>query len=447
MTRRATLPGGLREPRHWSAEPSRADREGPASLKRRVQVVDMSQVDRSGSIAIAAATQTRVTTAVSPSGPRARGRCRARSLIGAGVTAMLMATVVVSTPPAASASFAGPSGHAPNWGAAVDDAAWILGAVITSGPMKGAIANYPGTRATRIRPYQADYAALGLARATQITGDQTYVDAVWNWLSWCQAHMDPANYLHDWNLVNGKWVAGSFDSTDAYAAMFLADAVAAYAVDPDLQMLHGIRLGIGRAVAAIHSTQQTDGLTWAVPVGYPVALLEDNAEVRVGLHAAVTLAEALGNSRLASRARGYLMSMNAGFAHLWNRTAGDYFWALNNVGYLQPVAWKTLAPDTMEEGWAVSLGVVTGARASGLLRQISTAQPNWDRPSQTGNYDAVTMGWGYALNGDGAQALTAASHYRSAVLAANRAWPFTPGDAGSLIVLETAGESAMGLAL
>jgi hypothetical protein len=334
----------------------------------------------------------------------------------------------------------------PNLSAAIDDANWIMGAVVASGPMRGAIANYPDAQPTHIRPYQAGYAALGLARATQLTGDYAFVRAAWNWLDWYQAHMDNLNYVHDWDLVNGTWQVGGYDSTDAYAGMFLCDALAAYTVDPNIFRLDKIHTGVARAFQAIRSTQRSDGLTWALPSGYPVKLLENNAEALAGVKAAIRLATLLGDTALASAARGSLLTMTGGLASLWNGT-DSYYWAFHDDGSKQPTDWSVLAPDTMAQGWAVSFGVTAGSRAVTLLRHIDTAQPNWDRPGLTGNYDTVPIGWGYAVNGARSRALTAASNYRSAVMAHDRAWPFTPSAAGSLIVLETNGEDTLGLPL
>lgn len=331
---------------------------------------------------------------------------------------------------------------------AISDADWIMDAVIQSGPMQGAIANYPDAVPQHIRPYQAGFAALGLARATQISGNKNYVNAVWGWLNWYQNHMDGSNYVHDWDLVSGTWQAApnasnavAYDSTDSYAALFLVAAKAAYAVDPDMVKLQALKPGITKALAAIRSTQQTDGLTWALPVGYPVKLLEDNAEVFVGLKASISLANTLGDAQLASTVTGYLAPMPAGFENLWDNASSTYFWAYHDNGFKQPNDWSALAPDTMEQGWAVSFGVATGDRATNLLQQIDSQQPNWDHPSITGNYDVVPMGWGFYTNGNVSRAQSAANNYRSDVMASNRAWPYTPSAAGSLIILETNGEN------
>lgn len=333
-------------------------------------------------------------------------------------------------------------GSPPNVDNAVADANWMMGAVITSGPMAGAIASYPDQQ--HIRPYQASYAAIGLDRATQVSGDATYSNAAWNYLSWYAANMDANGYAHDWDLTNGVWTEGGYDSTDAYAGMFLAAVRATYEVQPDSAKLSALHTAVSQAVAAIHSTQQSDGLTWAVPSGYPVKLLEDNVEMYDGLNAAVTVANELGDSALVSTAQSYAAPVPASLESLWNVGQGWYYWALDNNGVLTPTNWANLSPDTMEQGWAVAFGITESysGRSSLILSEITQHQPSWDQPGATGNnYDVTPMGWGWYENGDATSALNAAASLRSAAVAANRAWPFTVHDCGSLIILETNGES------
>lgn len=334
----------------------------------------------------------------------------------------------------------------PNITAATEDADWIMSAVLNDLDMRGALTNYPGGEA--IRPYQANIATFGLSRATQITGNTAYVNAVWNYLTWYANHLDGSGYMHDYDKINGVWTAAPnsvstnpYDSTDAYAGTFLLAVRAAYIANPDVAKLAELHTAIEQAVDAIHSTQQADGLTWAVPDFYQVKLLEDNIESYQGLLAAQILADILDDNVLYDKAASYAVAMAAGLETLWSPVNNYYYWAKHNYGALQATDWTILSPDTMEQIWTISFNFSTGSRASSLLSSLETYQPNWDQPATTGNYDVTLMGWAYYLTGNTSRAQQAATSIRSAALATNRNWPFTPMAAGELIILETNGEA------
>jgi hypothetical protein len=117
-----------------------------------------------------------------------------------------------------------------------------------------------------IGPYLASFAAVGLAQATRVTGDRSYVAAAWRWLDWYAAHQDAQGYVQDYDVVNGAAVStGTADSTDSYAGMFLVTTRAALVVSGDVAHLARLAPSVRLAVSAIESTQDQDGLTWAKP--------------------------------------------------------------------------------------------------------------------------------------------------------------------------------------
>src|SRR2546423_560434 len=75
------------------------------------------------------------------------------------------------------------------------DADWLLSAQLTD----GAIGHYVDR--VKIWPYLGNEAALGLARATQVTGDPKYLAATWRWLQWYQAHQDTNGFVTDYTVV------------------------------------------------------------------------------------------------------------------------------------------------------------------------------------------------------------------------------------------------------
>src|SRR5919106_4116315 len=142
----------------------------------------------------------------------------------------------------------------PAYAAVVDDvradANWILSARLSD----GAIANYVDRQA--VWPYLANFAAMGLARATVVTKDKKYVEAAWKWLSWYQAHMDAQGFVTDYVVKDGRAVSTGFmDSTDAYAGTFLLAVRDIYRANANRTRLKTLKKGIVLAVKAIEATQ------------------------------------------------------------------------------------------------------------------------------------------------------------------------------------------------
>jgi hypothetical protein len=323
------------------------------------------------------------------------------------------------------------------------DGNWIRSAQLAD----GAIAHYVDRQA--VWPYLSNFAALGLARATRTTGDQSYAAAAWNWLSWYQAHQDANGYVTDYAIVGGIPLStGAMDSTDAYAGTFLLAARDTWKVTGDKTRLASLRAGVGAAVRAIESTQDVDGLTWAKP-SWHVKYVMDQAETYAGLRAAVDIAKALGDSSLSSRASSDASKLKTGFAKLWNSTTGSYDWALHESGARQTTNWSVLYPDALQQVWPVAFGLVTGARATALVNRFAREQPLWDRPAATALFDSgpqtvgywPVAGWAFDRVGQTARAQVAAGNMRAGALATSLLWPFTTASAGQLTVLETGGPS------
>ena len=353
-----------------------------------------------------------------------------------------MLAVLAALTMSAAAGAAPLNGTIPHAEDAVEDADWMIGAVIPDGPMAGALALYPDR--LHIRPYQANVGCLGLARATQVSGKAAYLDAAWRHLEWYGSHQDPAGYVTDYDLKDGHWAStGHYDSTDAYAGTFLLAVWAAFRVSGDQERLKALHAALQRAVNAIESTRQSDGLTWATPT-YHVKYLEDNVEACAGLLAAAALARNLADGGLARQAAAAASAMEKGIESLWSDLRYDYAWARHESGAVQVPNWSVLSPDAMEEGWRAAFGLEGSHRASILLRHLDQSQPAWDQPAPASrNYDVIPLGWGFWFAGEPARAEQAASNFRKSALETRRAWPFMVADCGELILLETNGEELL----
>jgi hypothetical protein len=324
-----------------------------------------------------------------------------------------------------------------------DDASWIRAAQLPD----GAIEPVPGYG--RILPYLASYAALGLARAASELHDQADAAAAWRWLTWYQDHQDAAGFVTDYEVAGGTETSTqAYDSTDAYAGMFLAAAGGAGQAAPAQARLKSLARGITQAVAAIEATQTADGLTWAKP-GYREKLLMDNAEAYGGLRSAVTLATALGKPALATRATMDAHRVAAGVASLWNPHSGGFNWARASNGTSSAPSWTVLYPDAMENVWAIAYGLAAPAQAASILSHLERMQPRWAEPDQSGLIDTGGVvsqqpvgywpeaGWALTLTSQKNQALHAAATISAGAAARQRTWPFTTGDAGGLIALQS----------
>ncbi|MGI9023604.1 MAG: hypothetical protein ACR2HV_10325 [Acidimicrobiales bacterium] len=352
------------------------------------------------------------------------------------VAAALVAAVIAAAPPVTATETAASSVTA--------DADWILRSQLPD----GAIPHYADQ--VLVQPYFSNFAAMGLARATEVTGDARYAGAAWRWLSWYQAHQDSSGFVTDYAITDGVTAAstGDMDSTDAYAGTFLLATWRTWRVTRDRSALAGLRRGLGSAVAAIEATQDTDGLTWAKP-SWRVKYLMDQAEAFAGLRAAADLAGELGDDTLARRATTDADRMRAGVDALWNPATKSYDWAVYASGARQATDWSVLYPDALQQSWAVAFGMVGASRGGSLMARIDATHPKWDQPAATDTFGWgpgpvgywPVVGWAMSRVGMSDRAELAADRMRAAAVESARAWPYTTGHAGQMIQLESADRS------
>lgn len=271
------------------------------------------------------------------------------------------------------------------------DIDWMMRAVFTASDPAGtqnAIAWYVDK--TKIRPYEASYAAIAFASAYRAFNVQKFADTAWNWCTWYRDHMETDGTMYDWDIVSGVLTKDSTrDSTDAYAGMYLMALRAANLVAP--RPLTAFQTSIGNALSAIELTQQSDGLTWALPTFLAKYML-DQVETVSGCFAAKGLSTILGDNGTAIRALTDGNKMLAGIANLWDtntpvHSAYDWFVAGDNTRTV--TNWATYYPDSVQNAWPVAFQVAPRARRSGLMGQFLTSQPNWADQYITGRYDAM----------------------------------------------------------
>jgi hypothetical protein len=192
----------------------------------------------------------------------------------------------------------------------------------------------------------------------------------------------------------------------------------------------------------VESTVDADGLTWAAPT-WRVKYLMDQAEVFAGMQAADRLFGALGDQPRARRAAAVAAGVSRGVAGLWDPSTATYGWAKHDSGEVVPADLQVLYPDALEQVWAVAFGLVPRKSAPGLLQRIAALHPELADPTAT-----TTTAWGpdvvgywpfaaaaWVQVGDLATADRLVTGVDTASTAAGRAWPFTSGTAGQLLVV------------
>ncbi|MGI5157164.1 hypothetical protein [Microbispora sp. CA-102843] len=173
--------------------------------------------------------------------------------------------------------------------------------IVASSHPDGAITVAPvGGNAARIEPYFANYAALGLLRAYQVTGERRYRDTASRWLDWYAAHMNADGTVDKYTGSYPDWTAaGDYDSADSYAATYiLANWKLAELARNDGQRKKAARRvadRVARAWGALDSVFLVDGVTIAKD-SYRIRYTMDNAETWLGEVAYAKLAGLAGDA-------------------------------------------------------------------------------------------------------------------------------------------------------
>ena len=105
---------------------------------------------------------------------------------------------------------------------------------------------------------------------------------------------------------------------------------------------------------------------------------------------------------------------------------------------------SVLYPDAVSQMWVVAFGLADRGRAKSLVTRFQAAHPEWDRPAATHVGRRRGLGPGRLLGAGcagrwlapvtGARSTLGVQRIRSAAELAGRGWPFTPADAGQVIL-------------
>jgi hypothetical protein len=239
-----------------------------------------------------------------------------------------------------------------------------------------------------IRPYLGNLAALGMVR------DPNRYAAVQAWMQWYIAHLNYGDKwglsgtIYDYNVsltTGAETSTNTADSTDSYAATFLSLAWAYYQTgDPNAQAyVASIASSLDLIGGVIAQTQQSDGLTWALP-DYLIKYLMDNCEVQRGLRDAASLFNAIG---MPTKGSYYSTLADANLAGLNGMYLGNGVWAYYKgfSGTLYPPNMTNWYPDATSQIFPILQGVVpaSDARAQATYAAFNSAWPGWPNLSYT----------------------------------------------------------------
>jgi hypothetical protein len=335
------------------------------------------------------------------------------------------------------------------------EANWIMNCVIEP---SGAIATYTlqpqGSATYYVSPYIANYASMGLSRASAYTQNDTYVQASWKWLQWYQDHQEAnTGYVTDYRSNSSSdptdlISTGNMDSTDAYAGTFLLACLEAYKASQNLSALQYLHQGIRMALTAIESTQDTDGLTWAKPT-YHVKYLMDISEVYGGLLATMIMAQLLNDDELYARAQNDSQRLYQGAQNLWNPTMQAFNWAVFSDGVQQVNNWTVFYPDAASQMWAAAFALTTESQANEMITIFLNDHPQWIYPmdqdifNTNGQFQLETIGYfpliAFALlrYNRSELAFQSVSSIEQGAVNVSKAWPFTPYSQAMILMVQT----------
>ena len=228
-------------------------------------------------------------------------------------------------------------------------------AILKHGMEDGAIRMMSTDQTVWINPYFTNLALYALLRASESAPElkEDVFHTIEKWFEWYAAHQLPDGTITDYSGYLDRYEStGKFDSTDSYAATYLV-------VADQYMKLSGKALSDAaadsarKAYAAMISTMDEDGLTWA-HANYKAKYLMDNLEVNQGLNAAVDLFKRLGDSDSAADAERRLALNSKGLDKFFLKDKNYLAWALTENDVVHE-SFEKFYPDFLANAFACSM--------------------------------------------------------------------------------------------
>ena len=331
---------------------------------------------------------------------------------------------------------------------------WLSSLQLPNGAMPMTAAK---TGTVKVNPYFASFAVLAI-----LEGDKKYHPVVKKYMDWHFAHLNTAAtdyngvdgtiYDYDITVSEGKVVSEAiatndrgtkqYDSSDSYAAMFLAILWSYYSKSGDAAYIKAHYNQIKRILNALYSTMN-EGLTWAKP-DYKIKYLMDNAEVWRGMDKTILLYEQVLKSAF-SDAPAMLTKLKADRALvaskieslMWNEAGKHYESAIGIDGEVAfNFDWNNFYPSATCQLFVITNDMIKpdSARAkivyANFNKYYSTGESRktWEQMSIPDQFYWGEMVYAGALMKDEARVKSYMTLYRRVMK--NHAYPLYNADAG-----------------
>lgn len=381
--------------------------------------------------------------------PPPRRPRRSRRVVSSGLTSphSVRLSVMLLIGLAVMPLMALPAASAPRTASEIigDEAYWISQAQVPPGRglASGAIAQHVFDNANEgyVSPYDATIAARGM-----LLGGSRYHPKVKAWIDWYFTNLNWPDYtglhgtVHDYRVnahtgsqrlvIDPLTGQGRYDSTDAYAGVFLS-LLRDYAerVPAGRSQLIQRRYLIDVIANAAIATKHANGLTGARP-DWGGEYLLDNIDAEQGLRDYAWLAaNVFDDSALAIYWQDEANSLQAAIEReLWSPEKGLYRWASD-----QPSpSLGTFYPDATAQTWPIVYGNADPARRTALWKKFNQAWPQWSNsaanPGTPDPQPWPVLAVAAAVAGDRKQVLTYLERSQSTWIVSGRRWPWAVND-------------------
>ncbi len=327
-----------------------------------------------------------------------------------------------------------------------DEAYWISLTQVPPGrgPASGAIARYrldEHTTQAYISPYDGTVGARGM-----LLGGPRYQPMVRAWIDWYFANVNWPDYSGVYGTVHDYWAnpqtgdqqlvidpltgEGRYDSTDAYAGVFLS-LLRAYAeqVPDEHDYLRQRRYLIDVIANVVIATKHENGLTGARP-DWGGEYLLDNIDAEQGLADYVWLAEnVLDEPGVGAYWTGEAESLRAAVEYeLWLSEVGMYKWASDQSN----PSWDTFYADATSQSWPIIYRHADSSRGLGLWATFNAIWPQWvtsaDNPGTPDQQPWAVLAVAAAVMGERQQTLDYLSGSEQTWVSTGRPWPWSVND-------------------
>ncbi len=328
----------------------------------------------------------------------------------------------------------------------------------------GATSPVTGKQYFRVSPYSGNLAVRSLLLSQQ-PGSVAVAE---RWIRWYFDHLNPTSaadgvpfehfYLEDGSGETVTVVPGDprldryNDATDSAAATFFSvlRAFLHAGGSKAILLVPESKLRLHKMAGALYALQQPDGLFWA-KANYRAKYLEDNCEVFEGLVALKEIENQVYYANPAGVGRCELALQKLKHGIITELGSPDGIWKVTKFedGKIQTPDTDRWYPDMQCQLWPVLFGVVDAASAPAQKTKIllqtrwgGNGRPNWSTDALTvnGGFVNADVAYGAALLGLRSEARTylktvEAAKFPGAQAPQRFAWPFTPLDAGWMLLL------------